>query len=80
MTTQQRFGLIGAKLGHSLSPEIHAKLGDYRYDLIELDENELWKAAPFKASTSRFLIKKPLFPTARCSRPGLRRSAPSIRS
>lgn len=41
MTTQQRFGLIGAKLGHSLSPEIHAKLGDYRYDLIELDENEL---------------------------------------
>lgn len=41
MTTQQRFGLIGAKLGHSLSPEIHAKLGDYRYDLIELDENAL---------------------------------------
>ena len=33
---KQRFGLIGARLGHSLSPEIHAKLGGYPYDLIEL--------------------------------------------
>ena len=34
-------GLIGKKLGHSLSAEIHAYLGDYSYDLIELDESEL---------------------------------------
>ena len=42
-----RFGLIGAKLGHSLSPEIHAKLGNYRYDLIELTEEEV---GPFLTS------------------------------
>ena len=45
--TQQRFGLIGAKLGHSLSPDIHAKLGTYRYDLIELSEEEV---GPFLTS------------------------------
>ena len=28
-------GLLGEKLGHSLSPEIHAKLGDYEYILYE---------------------------------------------
>ena len=31
-----RFGLIGEKLGHSLSPEIHALLGDYDYQLYPL--------------------------------------------
>lgn len=39
--SSHRFGLIGAKLGHSLSPEIHARFGTYRYDLIELAEEEL---------------------------------------
>ena len=28
-------GLLGEKLGHSLSPQIHAKLGDYEYRLYE---------------------------------------------
>ena len=28
-------GLLGEKLGHSLSPEIHARLGDYEYRLYE---------------------------------------------
>lgn len=28
-------GLLGEKLGHSMSPEIHAKLGDYEYRLYE---------------------------------------------
>ena len=41
MTEGADYGLIGAKLGHSLSPEIHASLGDYRYDLIEIPEEEL---------------------------------------
>ena len=44
---KQRFGLIGASLGHSLSPEIHAKLGGYPYDLIELTEDEI---GPFLTS------------------------------
>ena len=28
-------GLLGEKLGHSKSPEIHSKLGDYEYRLYE---------------------------------------------
>ena len=32
------YGLIGAKLGHSYSPAIHARLGDYDYRLRELTE------------------------------------------
>ena len=36
-----RFGLIGRKLGHSFSPLIHGKLGNYSYDLIELEPEEL---------------------------------------
>ncbi len=35
-----KFGLIGKKLGHSWSKEIHGKLYDYDYDMIELDEDE----------------------------------------
>ena len=33
-----QYGLIGAKLGHSYSPEIHARLGDYEYRLYERTE------------------------------------------
>ncbi len=36
-----RCGLIGMPLGHSFSPAIHAKLGNYRYELFELREEEL---------------------------------------
>ena len=32
------YGLVGAKLGHSHSPAIHAMLGDYRYEKYEMDE------------------------------------------
>ena len=35
------FGLLGRKLGHSLSPQIHEKLGDYRYDLFCKEPEEL---------------------------------------
>lgn len=34
------YGLIGAKLGHSYSPAIHARLGDYDYRLYERTEAE----------------------------------------
>lgn len=33
-----QYGLIGSKLGHSYSPAIHAKLGDYEYKLYERTE------------------------------------------
>ena len=36
-----RCGLLGKKLGHSYSPAIHAKLGDYSYGLFEKTEEEL---------------------------------------
>lgn len=35
------FGLLGRKLGHSLSPQIHEKLGDYSYDLFCKEPDEL---------------------------------------
>lgn len=36
-----RYGLIGEKLGHSFSPAIHRRLGDYEYRLYELRPEEL---------------------------------------
>lgn len=35
-----RCGLLGEKLGHSYSPQIHSLLGTYRYDLIEKTPQE----------------------------------------
>ncbi len=35
-----KYGCIGKKLTHSFSKEIHAKIADYAYELIELDEIE----------------------------------------
>ena len=40
----KKYGCIGKKLTHSFSKEIHGKLADYPYDLIELTEEEI---APF---------------------------------
>ena len=34
------YGLIGEKLKHSFSKEIHERIGKYQYDLIELSKNE----------------------------------------
>ncbi len=36
-----QYGLIGAKLGHSFSPEIHALIAPYLYELQELPEADL---------------------------------------
>ena len=36
-----QFGLLGKKLGHSYSPQIHSHLGDYPYDLFEKSPEEL---------------------------------------
>ena len=35
----KKYGCIGRKLTHSFSKEIHARLADYQYDLIELEED-----------------------------------------
>ena len=35
------FGLLGRKLGHSWSPQIHARLGSVPYELHELEPEEL---------------------------------------
>ena len=34
-------GLLGGKLGHSYSPQIHSRLGDYSYELFEKNAEEL---------------------------------------
>lgn len=36
-----KYGLIGEKLTHSFSPEIHQKLGDYPYELVELNKEQI---------------------------------------
>lgn len=37
----KQYGCIGKKLTHSFSKEIHARLADYEYNLIELEEEEI---------------------------------------
>lgn len=36
-----RYGLIGRKLGHSYSPQIHALIGDYAYKLYPMEEEAI---------------------------------------
>jgi len=36
-----RFGLLGRKLGHSYSPQIHSLLGNYEYPLYEKEPEEI---------------------------------------
>lgn len=46
------YGLIGEKLGHSFSKQIHEKLADYQYDITPLTRDEFkdfMKARDFKA-------------------------------
>ena len=37
----KKYGCIGKKLTHSFSKEVHARLADYEYELIELLEDEI---------------------------------------
>ncbi len=39
-------GLIGRRLGHSYSPQIHRALADYDYKLWELEPEELGDVLP----------------------------------
>lgn len=36
-----QFGLVGEKLSHSFSPEIHKKLGGYKYELCEVPRDRI---------------------------------------
>ena len=59
------FGLIGKKLGHSYSPMIHARLADYRYELIEIAPDALasfLRARDFKGLNVTIPYKRDVMP------------------
>ncbi|HWP51978.1 MAG TPA: shikimate kinase [Clostridia bacterium] len=41
MTNTERYGLIGEKLGHSYSKQIHRALCSYDYELLSIPQNEI---------------------------------------
>ncbi len=60
-----RTGLIGRKLSHSFSPEIHSYLADYEYKLYEMEENEVGdflKNCPLNALNVTIPYKKTVMP------------------
>ena len=57
----KRYGLLGAHLSHSLSPQIHSFFGEYPYDLVEKEQSELaaWFAnMPYEAINVTIPYKK----------------------
>ncbi len=61
-------GLLGRKLGHSYSPQIHAYLGDYSYDLFERepeDVEKFLKEGDFSAINVTIPYKKSVMPYCR---------------
>lgn len=61
-------GLLGRKLGHSYSPQIHAFLGDYSYDLFEREPEEVadfLKNGDFTAINVTIPYKKTVMPYCR---------------
>lgn len=60
-----RCGLLGERLGHSYSPQIHALLGDYAYTLFEIPPEELadfLKTGPFDGVNVTIPYKKAVIP------------------
>lgn len=60
-----RCGLIGEKLGHSFSPQIHRHLSDYSYTLFEMAENEVGeflKSDKFDSTNVTIPYKKTVMP------------------
>lgn len=58
-------GLIGEKLSHSFSPQIHAKLADYDYALFEMEESavgDFLKKGDFHAVNVTIPYKKTVMP------------------
>lgn len=60
-----QYGLIGEHLGHSYSPEIHAQIADYKYELKEIPRDGLdafMKAKDFKAINVTIPYKQDVIP------------------
>lgn len=58
-------GLLGRKLAHSYSPQIHSYLGDYSYDLFEREPDQLadfFAKADFSAINVTIPYKKDVIP------------------
>ena len=59
------YGLIGEKLGHSLSKPIHESLADYTYDIHPLTREEFkvfMEEKPFRAINVTIPYKKDVIP------------------
>ena len=59
------YGLIGAKLGHSFSKDIHNLIGDYKYELKEIapeDIDSFMKAHDFKGINVTIPYKQTVIP------------------
>lgn len=59
------YGLIGEKLGHSFSKEIHERIGKYKYELVELNKEEFksfMMQKNFKAINVTMPYKKDVIP------------------
>ena len=64
-------GLLGRKLGHSYSPQIHAYLGDYSYELFERepeDVEDFLKNGDFHAINVTIPYKKTVMPYCRLTK------------
>ena len=60
-----RCGLLGRKLGHSYSPQIHQELGDYEYELFEIEPDQLkdfLEKADFRGINVTIPYKKDVIP------------------
>ena len=65
MIMAKKYGCIGKKLTHSFSKDIHARLADYKYDLIELNEEEIkpfFKEKGFEAINVTIPYKQTVIP------------------
>ena len=61
----KKFGLLGRKLGHSYSPQIHALIGDYDYKLYEKEPEEVEefvKSGELKGMNVTIPYKKDVIP------------------
>ena len=60
-----KYGLIGRTLGHSFSKEIHSYIGDYGYDLCEIEPQDLgafFEKADFKGVNVTIPYKEKVIP------------------
>jgi len=59
------YGLVGERLGHSFSPEIHRVLGGYDYELIEISRDKIddfFKARAFRGLNVTIPYKETVIP------------------